>query len=114
MVPSSARSIRDADGSLGSPGMVIMSPHTTTTKPAPADKRTSRTWSSWPVGAPRKVGSVENEYCVFAMHTGNVLYPSRSKRSSRRRALASHVTWLAPYTRVAMASTFSMRDSSSA
>jgi hypothetical protein len=113
MVPSSARSMREAEGSLGSPGMVIMSPPTTTTKPAPADKRTSRTWSSCPVGAPSEVGSVEKEYCVFATHTGSAPYPSRPARSSRRRALASHVTRPGPYSRVAMASTFAVRERSS-
>ena len=51
--------------------MVIMSPQTTTTKPAPAERRTSRTCSSWPDGAPSDLGSVENEYCVLATHTGS-------------------------------------------
>ena len=46
IVPSSARSMRAADGSRGRPGMVIMSPQTTTTNPAPAERRTSRTCSS--------------------------------------------------------------------
>lgn len=46
IVPSSARSIRVAAGRVGRPGMVIMSPQITTTKPAPADSRTSRTRSS--------------------------------------------------------------------
>ena len=72
MVPSSARSIRAADGFRGSPGIVIMSPHTTTTNPAPAESRTSRTCSSWPEGAPSEVGSVEKEYCVLATHTGSL------------------------------------------
>ena len=71
MVPSSARSMRAADGSRGRPGMVIMSPQTTTTKPAPAESRTSRTCSSWPDGAPSEVGSVEKEYCVLATQTGS-------------------------------------------
>lgn len=65
------------------------------------------------MGAPRRPGSVENEYCVFATQTGSVPYPSRSMRASRLRALPSQVTWPAPYTRVATASTFSVRDSSS-
>ena len=52
--------------------MVIMSPQTTTTNPAPAESRTSRTCSSWPEGAPSRAGSVENEYCVFAMQTGRL------------------------------------------
>ena len=90
-----------------------MSPHTTTTKPAPADSRTSRTWSSCPLGAPTDVGSVENEYCVLATHTGSPPNPSRSIRSSRRRALASQVTRDAPYSRVAIASTFSVSVRSS-
>ncbi len=71
MVPSSARSMREAEGSRGRPGMVMMSPQTTTTKPAPAESRTSRTCSSWPLGAPSRVGSVEKEYYVLAMHTGS-------------------------------------------
>ena len=65
------------------------------------------------MGRPRRVGSVEKEYCVFATHTGSAPYPSRSMRCSRRRALASHVTRPAPYSRVAMASTFSVSDRSS-
>ena len=47
-------------------------PQTATTKPAPADKRTSRTGTECPVGAPRKLGSVEKEYCVLAMQTGSL------------------------------------------
>ena len=46
MVPSSSRSIREAAGVAGSPGIVITSPHTRTTKPAPAESRTSRTCRS--------------------------------------------------------------------
>ena len=38
--------------------------------PAPADSRTSRTGTVWPVGAPRTFGSVVNEYCVLAMQIG--------------------------------------------
>ena len=50
--------------------MVMISPQTTTMNSAPADSRTSRTGTMWPVGAPRRFGSVENEYCVLAMQTG--------------------------------------------
>ena len=46
IVPSSSRSIREAAGVAGSPGIVITSPHTRTTKPAPAESRTSRTCRS--------------------------------------------------------------------
>lgn len=34
--------MRSLDGTRGKPGIVMMSPHTTTTKPAPAERRTSR------------------------------------------------------------------------
>jgi hypothetical protein len=38
--------------------MVMISPQIATMKPAPADSRTSRTGTVWPVGAPRRFGSV--------------------------------------------------------
>jgi hypothetical protein len=50
--------------------MVMMSPQIITTNSAPAARRTSRTFTMWPLGAPRSLGSVENEYCVLATHTG--------------------------------------------
>ena len=59
-------------------GMVMISPQITTTKPAPALSRTSRTGTECPVGAPRRVGSVEKEYCVFAMQIGSFPYPCSS------------------------------------
>ncbi len=52
--------------------MVMTSPQITTTKPAPADSLTSRTGTVWPVGAPRKFGSVEKDYWVLAMQTGRL------------------------------------------
>ena len=48
----------------------MMSPQIITTNSAPAASRTSRMLTTWPDGAPRSCGSVENEYCVFATHTG--------------------------------------------
>ena len=39
--------------------MVMISPQITTTNPAPAESRTSRIGTTWPEGAPRKLGSVE-------------------------------------------------------
>ena len=42
MRPSGASSILLAAGTFGRPGMVMMSPQTTTTNSAPADSRTSR------------------------------------------------------------------------
>ena len=62
--------MRSAAGTRGRPGMVMMSPQIATTKPAPAESRTSRTGTMWPVGAPRRVGSAEKEYYVLATQTG--------------------------------------------
>ena len=63
-------SIRADAGSLGKPGMVMMSPQIMTTNSAPAARRTSRTFTMWPDGAARNFGSVENDYWVWATHTG--------------------------------------------
>src|SRR5690606_3738410 len=68
--PSSFRKIFSEAGFEGRPGMVMISPQMTTTKPAPAESLTSRIGTVWPVGAPRRLGSVENEYWVLAMQTG--------------------------------------------
>ena len=64
-------SILSAAGIFGRPGIVIISPQTMTINSAPADNLTSLIGISWSDGAPRLDGSVENEYCVFATHTGN-------------------------------------------
>ena len=48
--PSTKR-IFSAAGTRGSPGIVMMSPISTTTKPAPARRRTSRIGATWPRGA---------------------------------------------------------------
>src|SRR5699024_9902684 len=61
MFPSSFTSIFRAEGSRGRPGIVMMSPAMTTTKPAPADSRTSLTSMMWSVGAPRRLPSVLSE-----------------------------------------------------
>ena len=61
--------IASAEGARGNPGMVIISPQITTMNPAPAARRTSRMGKLKPVGAPRRAGSVVNEYCVFAQCT---------------------------------------------
>ncbi len=50
--------------------MVRMPPISTTTKPAPARKRNSRTVGVCPVGAPTRAGLSEKEYCVLATQTG--------------------------------------------
>ena len=41
-----------AAGTLGSPGIVIIDPHTTTTNSAPLDNLTSLTAKVWSDGAP--------------------------------------------------------------
>src|SRR6185295_17368978 len=69
-LPSSVTSIFSAEGTFGSPGMVIMSPQIITTNSAPAASRTSRTFTTCPSGAPRVAGLVVNDDCVFATHTG--------------------------------------------
>ena len=71
MFPSSSTSIFSAAGTLGSPGIVMMSPVSATTNPAPADTRSARTVISKSVGAPSNVGLSEKLYCVFATHTGS-------------------------------------------
>ena len=55
--------------------MVGNAPTSGTKKPAPADNRTSPIGNVKPVGAPFMFGSCENEYCVFAMHTGKLPKP---------------------------------------
>src|SRR4030095_10467185 len=71
-----------AAGTLGRPGMVMMSPQTATTNSAPADRRTSRTVTTWSVGAPLESGWVEKLYCVLAMQTGTLPKPMASNEAS--------------------------------
>src|SRR5690349_13536388 len=70
--PLASRPIDSADGTLGRPGMVMMSPQMTTMNSAPADNLTSRIGTTWFDGAPFRLGSVEKEYWVFAMQIGNL------------------------------------------
>ena len=49
-------------GTLGRPGIVIISPVTTTINPAPADNLTSLTGTVNPLGAPLRTGLVEKLY----------------------------------------------------
>ena len=74
-----------AAGTFGSPGIVMMSPHTTTMNSAPAERRNSRIGIVKAEGAPLAFGSVEKLYCVLAMQTGKLPKPSFS--SSAKRAL---------------------------
>ena len=49
-------------GTLGKPGIVIISPVITTINPAPAESFTSLTGTVNPFGAPLRVGLVEKLY----------------------------------------------------
>src|ERR1700724_1560055 len=62
MRPSSVTSMLLAAGVRESPGKVMISPQIATTNSAPADSRTSRTLSTWPLGGPLRLGSVEKLY----------------------------------------------------
>ena len=57
---------------FGRPGMVMMLPMTATTKPAPADRRSSRTVMVKPSGAASSLALSLKEYWVLAMHTGSL------------------------------------------
>ena len=89
------RSSRTA-GWRGRPGMVMMSPQIITTKPAPAESRTSRTGTTCPLGAPSREASAEKEYCVLATQIGSCEKPIASISASRAAALASSAMSEAP------------------
>lgn len=59
------------------PGIVMILPITTTTKPAPAERRSSRTVIVKPEGAASSEASSEKLYCVLAMHTGQAAKAAR-------------------------------------
>ena len=48
----------------------MISPQIITTNSAPAARRTSRTLTTWSLGAPRVAALVVNEDWVLATHTG--------------------------------------------
>src|SRR5579871_1228553 len=60
--PESSRSMDAARETLGRPGMSIMLPEMTTTKPAPAEREALVTLRFQPVGAPSFLGSSDREY----------------------------------------------------
>ena len=59
-------------GREGRPGIVRISPASGVTKPAPADRRTSRIGIRKPVGRPFSDASWLSEYWVLAMQIGQV------------------------------------------
>lgn len=106
IAPSPETVISTAEGSFGSPGMVMIVPEMSTTNPAPAESRTSRIGTSKPLGAPRTLGSVENEYCVLAKHTGRCPQPDRWSRDNSLWAAGVHDMFAPPYTFVTTACAF--------
>ena len=83
-----------AAGTLGRPGMAMISPVKATTKPAPALKRTWRTVMVKSSGRPVFLGSSERDYCVLAMQTGK--FPSLSSLRSWVLIPAAKETFFAP------------------
>ena len=79
MFPSSSTSMFSAAGTLGSPGIVIISPVKATIKPAPAETFSERTVTLKFSGAPNFDISSEKEYCVFATQIGNLSKPKAFK-----------------------------------
>ena len=85
-----------AAGTLASPGMSIISPHTATMNPAPPETYASLTLSSHPVGAPFSFGLSLMDAWVFAMQTGRLPSPLASKFSMAFFAAAEKLTPDAP------------------
>ena len=69
--------------------MVMTSPQSGMSHPAPVYARTLRTWRVKSSGALRSVGSSESERCVLAMQTGSPPRPSSLKRAMLSSALIS-------------------------
>ena len=77
--------MRSADGTLGRPGIVMISPQIITINSAPAESFTSRTLMECPLGAPRNAASVLKEYCVFATQIGK--FPQVNKMPKDKQIL---------------------------
>ena len=114
MRPFSSTSIRSAAGTLGSPGMVMMSPVRATRKPAPADTLMFRTVTVKPRGAPSRAGSSEKLYWVLAMQMGRPPKPSSVSRWACFLAVGVSATPSARYTRRQMVSSLSSMEPSRA
>src|SRR5580692_7146540 len=95
-LPSSFTSISNARGTFGNPGISIIFPATTTTKPAPDESIASVTCSSQPVGAPNAFGSSDSEYWVFATQIGNPPNPHSVNSFSLPFAFSLNCTPSAP------------------
>ena len=113
MFPSESISIFSAAGFLGSPGIVIIFPVIATINSAPAFILISFTCILNGSLHSKFFGSSENEYCVFAIHTGYLENPSFSIFSISSRASLEYSTPSAPYILQATFSIFSFIVSSS-
>ena len=71
----SSTSISSAAGFLGNPGMVIISPVKTMIYPAPEANLTPLSGTPKFVGLPLRLGSVDKEPGVLAIHTGKCPNP---------------------------------------
>ena len=100
-----------AAGIRGKPGIVIISPATTTINSAPAESLISLIGIVWFSGAHLFLGSVLILYCVFAIQTGNSLKPSLSISSNFFNAIGEKVTLLALYISLQMVSILVLGDS---
>src|SRR5882724_7397118 len=96
--PAASTSTSTAREIFGNPGISIIFPEMTATNPAPAERVASVAFNCQPFGAPMSFGLSENEYCVLAMHTGNLPKPQSAKSCSLARAFSLSVTPSAPYT----------------
>ena len=85
-----------AAGTLGKPGIVIISPVNATKNPAPIDGFNSRIVIVNPSGRPNNVGSSDNEYCVFAIQIGSLSHPFSTNVLICVFALDKNSTFVAP------------------
>ena len=95
ILPFSSTSIFSAAGTLGKPGIVIMSPVRATRNPAPAETFRFRTVMVKSRGAPSLAASSEKDYWVFAMQIGSLSKPRASSSFICFRAPAVSSTPLA-------------------
>mmetsp|Transcript_3343 Transcript_3343/g.11234 ORF Transcript_3343/g.11234 Transcript_3343/m.11234 type:complete len:207 (-) Transcript_3343:1311-1931(-) len=88
--------------------MVGNAPTRGTMNPAPALHRTSPMGSVNPLGAPLRFASCENEYCVFAMHIGNLANPCAVNIAIFSSACSLNETSFARYSSHAIFEIFSL------
>ena len=85
-----------AAGVSGKPGIRIISPVIGTINPAPAAISISRTVKVKSLGRPIKSGLSDNDFCVFAIQTGNLFKPRLLIRLISDFASTEYSTCFAP------------------